>query len=62
MEKIAKAKELGAKAFWDGKRCVPAHDPELMKLLEGLPVGGGSSEIIQAWLDGWHRENIIGKR
>lgn len=58
-EKIKQAKGLGAKAFWDGKKCVPAHDQEFMKLLEGMKVGEGASDIAQSWLDGWHRENLM---
>ena len=56
--KIEKAKQLGAKAFKKGMKSVPAHDKDLMKLLKGLPVGGGASEIMAAWSKAWHGENL----
>ena len=50
------ARELGRQAFHDGKMCIP--DSNVLKLLEGLPVGGGGAAILQSWLDGWTEENL----
>lgn len=57
-KKIDKAAELGAKAFKDGKKSIPALDPKLQPLLKGLPVGKGAIEIIDAWTKAWHKENL----
>ena len=57
-DKITKADELGMKAFKKGKKSVPAHDKELMKLIKGLKVGEGATEIMGAWTKAWHKENL----
>lgn len=56
--KIEKAKELGAKAFKKGLNAVPSQDKDLMKLLKGLPVGGGAADIMDAWSKAWHEANL----
>ena len=56
-DKIKKASKLGTKAFKDGKKAVPAHDKELMKLMKGLKVGEGTG-IMDAWIKAWHKENL----
>ncbi len=56
-KKVTQAKELGRLAFESGKTATPAHDPKLMELLEGLPVGGGGAQIMEAWSKEWHKLN-----
>jgi hypothetical protein len=55
---LAKASKLGAGAFKKGMKSIPAQDKELMKLLKGLPVGGGGASIMDAWSKAWHKENL----
>ena len=58
MKTQVRATELGRQAFHDGRMCAPALDPNVMAMLEGLPVGGGGAAILQSWLDGWTEENL----
>jgi len=57
-DKIKKAGKLGTEAFEKGKKSVPAHDKDLMKLIKGLKVGEGATEIMGAWSKAWHKENL----
>lgn len=54
---IKKAGELGEKAFKDGKKRIPVHDPELLKLFEGFQVGEGIAPT-NAWLKAWDKANL----
>jgi len=57
------AEELGDAAFRAGKQRVPAVDQQLMALIgPGRPVGGGAKELLDAWLRGWDRANLEGKK
>jgi ADP-ribose pyrophosphatase YjhB (NUDIX family) len=49
--------ELGKKAHADGKKAVPAQDPELMKLLSNRDRTRTSIHILEAWNRGWHSAN-----
>lgn len=51
------AKELGRKAFADGKVRIPMTDPEMVKLLEGMQVGN-SIDYLKSWIDGWDIANV----
>lgn len=53
----AKASALGTKAFNEGKGSVPATNPEIMKLLEGLEVGQGKA-ILEAYTKAWQKANL----
>lgn len=52
----SKAAELGAAAYKSGIMAA-CHDPQLLELLEGLPVGEGQA-IFKAWNMAWHAANI----
>lgn len=54
----AQAEKIGRAAFAAGKKRVPMHDADIMKHLKGLPIGGGSSAILGAWLKGWDKANL----
>lgn len=59
-EKVSKATELGTAAF--GKKVrVPANDKELMKLLQGTPMGEDTQAIMKAWLGAWDKADIEAK-
>jgi hypothetical protein len=62
---LEKAKNLGIKAFHDGRKCAPIYDNEIMKMIEGrnfsveIPDGEASTiEILSAWSKGWTQENL----
>lgn len=55
--KVIVAQVLGQKAFVNGAKRVPAHDPELMTLLAGNEVGQGIP-VLDAWLRGWDEANL----
>ncbi len=59
-ELIQKARRLGEQACENGLKAVPAHDPELGKLLESEPGHpmGWSLPLLKAWSDGWTRTNL----
>lgn len=63
-EQIAEAARPGRVAFDEDRRRVPAHDPELMRMLEGRYVGrtpegeADTVEILDAWLASWDRANV----
>jgi hypothetical protein len=46
---VEEAGRLGAKAFADGKMCIPRHDAEFMKLIAGKQAGE-SIPYLDAWL------------
>lgn len=52
-----KAYNFGVEAFNRGERCVPAHDKEFLKILEGLKVGEGIP-LLKAWNKGWTDKNL----
>lgn len=61
---ILQASVLGTIAFKSGKKCVPAHDSELMKMLANRQIGqtpkghATSIQIMKAWTTAWHNANI----
>ena len=60
LEIITKANELGKTAFYDHKKCVPAHDTELMEMLGGVEVGRTSTlALFRSWLDGWEEAHLV---
>ena len=59
--KIDKAYALGAQAFKDGKKCVPAQDKNVMELLKTPDGDRFTVDILNAWLDGWNKENLADK-
>jgi hypothetical protein len=55
---INKATELGALAFKNGLKSVPAFDPELMKMIAGRQIGDKRTvPEMKAWQSGWHKAN-----
>lgn len=56
-EKVVRAADLGRKAFFEGKKSVPAHDKDLMELMRGNKVGEGIA-VLDAWANAWHRANL----
>lgn len=52
-----KAFELGKQAFKNEKKCIPIHDPELMKLAKENP-NESMMPLFEAWSEGWHQENL----
>jgi hypothetical protein len=61
-ERIARATEMGAQAFADGLGSAPALNPAVMPLIAGLPVGGGTNEILTAYTKAWHTANAANAR
>jgi hypothetical protein len=62
MNAIETARAFGKKAFHDGKKRIPAHDAELMKLIGETSTGIGSSlPLLNAWLKAWDVENLKGE-
>lgn len=56
---ILKATNLGAAAYSDGRRCVPACDPAFLSMLEGRRVGDPRTKAeTKAWIAGWTRANL----
>jgi hypothetical protein len=54
-----KAAEIfGAVAFAAGQPCVPAHDDNVVEMLEGLPVGKGAVAILSRWSRGWIKASL----
>jgi len=64
VRQIITAAVLGTQAFTNGARCIPAHDPELMSMLKGRPLGetpaGEASTIrlLEEWANAWHAANL----
>lgn len=54
---IATAEILGTIAFNSGKKCIPALDADLMKMMEGKEVGEGLP-LMKAWTKTWHNANL----
>jgi len=54
---VTRARQLGDRAFHDGRVCTPALDPALRPLFAGLKVGEGLP-ILDAWLAGWTHANL----
>jgi hypothetical protein len=51
---------LGAKAFKDGKKCIPASDTLFLNIyLKGAQVGEGIP-YLKSWIKGWTTENLRG--
>lgn len=49
---------MGQKAFKQGKKAVPIHDPALSKELKKISKAGGTVKpALKAWLKGWHQAN-----
>lgn len=57
----AAARELGRKAFEDGRKAVPAWDPALCAMLSPRPSGTVGADaavrILDAWSRAWHSAN-----
>lgn len=53
-----KAFELGEKAFGNGLKRIPVMDKVLKRMLVGRKIGGGSAELMKAWLRGWDKANL----
>lgn len=51
---VGEARKLGKAAFERGDSSVPAHDPELTKLLKG----NGVLPVLEAWTEAWHQANV----
>lgn len=58
------ASVLGTIAFNTGRACVPAHDAELMSMLEGRRIGqtpegeASTVAILDAWLKSWNAAHV----
>lgn len=57
MSEAKAARELGAKAWHDGRKAIPALDPGLMDYLKAHPDCNGLVAL-QAWVTGWHETNL----
>jgi hypothetical protein len=57
---IITAQILGTVAFNKGRSAVPAHDPELLKVIEKHEIKemGACIPILKAWLASWHAANL----
>lgn len=53
--KIEQARKIGRKAYENGEGQTPAYNLELMELVNGLKVGEGGIEIMNAFLNAWHK-------
>ncbi|WP_125411767.1 hypothetical protein [Leeuwenhoekiella sp. MAR_2009_132] len=59
LQKLASAQVLGTQAFKEGKMRVPAHDAELIKLIEGNQVGNPMTlKLLSAWTANWDLANL----
>ena len=56
-DQIARAEQLGRKAFETSSATAPCQDPELMSMLKGNRVGEGL-DLLKAWNRGWHKANL----
>ncbi len=52
---LTKYSQMGKESYKNGEGQIPRQCKKLMNAISGLPVGGGSIEIMNAWLDGWHQ-------
>jgi len=58
-EKISKAKQLGKKAFADGKLRIAGRDTELLKMFKGKHIGDPDTiKIMTSWYVGWDESNL----
>ena len=55
-DKIEQALELGRVAYKRGILNIPAQNQQLMKMLEGSPLGGIGVAVMEAYTEGWHKE------
>ena len=57
---IITAAVLGTIAFNEGRSAVPAHDPELLKVIgqHEKKEMGASIPILKAWIASWHAANL----
>jgi hypothetical protein len=57
---IITAAVLGTIAFNEGRTAVPAHDPELLKVIgqHEKKEMGASILILKAWIASWHAANL----
>jgi hypothetical protein len=52
---IIKAAVFGTLAFKSGKKCIPAHDSELLKL---IGENNCTIDLLNAWINSWHAANL----
>lgn len=57
MKEAKAARELGGKAWRDGRKAIPALDPALMDYLKANPECDGLVAL-KAWVAGWHETNL----
>lgn len=63
-QQILTASVLGTIACLNGRKRIPAHDPELMQMLEGRKVGEtpegelSTPRIMELWLENWDLTNL----
>ena len=63
-KQIANAKQLGAKAFQNGMKCICAMDKELMSIVNARIIGetpkgeAKSTSLMKAWNEGWMIANL----
>ena len=57
---IFAASVLGTLAFKEGRKSIPAHDPELLKVIEqhDLKEIGDCIPILKAWASAWDAANL----
>jgi len=55
-DKIEQALELGREAYKRGRSNIPAQNQQLMKMLEGSPLGGIGVALMEAYNEGWMEE------
>jgi hypothetical protein len=52
---IIKSAVLGTLAFKNGKKSIPAHDSELLKL---IGENNCTIDLLNAWINSWHAANL----
>jgi hypothetical protein len=64
-EVIVKARGLGTEAYNAGKKCIPAHDKELMALVQSPEMDafgpdrmGRDIPVLKAWISAWTKANL----
>jgi hypothetical protein len=55
---LDQAKDIGSAAFKAGKKCIPAHDEEYLKLIKPSFKMGMYVPLAEMWTKGWHAENL----
>ena len=53
---IERAQELGRDAYKIGRSNIPAQNQQLMKMLEGSPIGGIGVAVMESYNEGWMEE------